>query len=187
MDGETITSSSGSPGAGSPPCALVDDRMSELLAGDLPAAMRRALELHLDGCARCRAELAASARLVTRLRSLPVTARRAVVWQSIERGLAREPARRPYAFALHVGALVAAGVVLAATLVLRNDSVVALLEARLPDRVREWMLGGALRACLLPTLFTLFGAIVAVVALPLLAGRSPEPLFVPAADPERAS
>jgi anti-sigma factor RsiW len=187
MDGDKQILRGDGPDAGSTACTLVDDRISDLLAGDLPVAMRRELDTHLAGCARCRFELAASARLITRLRALPVGASRAAVWQAIERGLAREPARRPDAFALHAGALVAAGVAIAATLVLRNDSVVTLVETHLPDRVRDFVLSGALRSCLLPTLFTLFGAIVAVLALPLLARRAPEPLLVPVAEPESAS
>jgi putative zinc finger protein len=186
MDGET-TPVSDSSSAGSPWCERVDERMSELLAGDLPIATRRELEQHVRHCARCRPEFDAAQQLIVRLRALPTTASSAAVWRSIELGLAREPARRPYAFALNVGALIAAGVVVAATLVLRNDAVVALLESRLPDRLRESLLSGALRSCLLPTLFTLSGAIASLLALPLLAGREREPLLVPVAESESAS
>jgi hypothetical protein len=54
--------------------------------------------------------------------------------------------------------------------------------------VRESLLAGSLRACLLPTLFALFGAIVAVVALPLLAARRPPlPVLALAARGEKVS
>lgn len=187
MDGDWTLSSNDPDGAGTASCAQIDERMSELLAGDLPSNLRGGLELHVRGCARCAAEVAASKELIARLRALPTTASSAAVWRAIELGLAREPARRPYAFALKFAALAAAGVVVAAMLVLRNDALVALVEARLPDRLRESLLSGALRSCLLPTLFTLFGAIASLLALPLLAGRPQAPLLVPAAESESSS
>jgi anti-sigma factor RsiW len=187
MDGDWTLPANDLDGAGSASCAQIDERMSELLAGDLPDSLRGGLELHVRGCARCAAEVAASKELVARLRALPTTARPTAVWRSIELALEREPARRPYAFALKFAALAAAGIVVAATLVLRNDALVALVEARLPDRLRDSLLGGALRGCLLPTLFTLFGAIASLLALPLLAGRSHAPLLVPVAESESAS
>ncbi len=80
------------------------------------------------------------------------------------------------------------GVALASTLALRNERVVAWVEANVPGFVRESLLAGSLRACLLPTLFALFGAIVAVVALPLLAARRPPlPVLALAAQGEKAS
>jgi DNA-binding response OmpR family regulator len=58
---------------------------------------------------------------------------------------------------------------------------------RKQELTRERLIG-SLRACLLPTLFALFGAIVAVVALPLLAARRPPlPALALAAHPEKAS
>jgi len=80
------------------------------------------------------------------------------------------------------------GTALAAALALRNDRVVEWIERNVPDALRELLLIGSLRACLLPTLFALFGAIVAVVALPLLAARRPPlPALALAAHPEKAS
>ena len=80
------------------------------------------------------------------------------------------------------------GTALASTLALRNDRVVEWVERNVPDALRELLLIGSLRACLLPTLFALFGALVAVVALPLLAARRPPlPVLALAAHPEKAS
>jgi len=174
--------------AGDGACGLVAERLSDLLAGDLPFAMRRELESHASGCAACSAELSAAARTVAALRALPVAVRRDAVWSSLERALAREPARRPHAFALEAALLGVLGTALAAALALRNDRVVEWIERNVPDALRELLLIGSLRACLLPTLFALFGAIVAVVALPLLAARRPPlPALALAAHPEKAS
>src|SRR5262249_39295185 len=191
MGGDATASGDGSTsnggGAGGP-CDLLTERLSEVLAGDLPVAMRRELEQHARGCSRCSAEIVSAARLVETLRALPVPVRREVVWRAIEGALAREPSRRPFALALEAALLGVLGIRLAATLALRNDRVVAWIEANVPDFARELLLVGSLRACLLPTLFALFGAIVAVVALPLLAARRPPlPVLALAAHAENAS
>jgi hypothetical protein len=184
--GYSLNGNGGRAGGGA--CGLLAERVSDLLAGDLPLAMRRELESHAGGCATCSAELAAAARTVAALRALPVAVRRDAVWSSLERALAREPARRPHAFALEAALLGVLGTALAAALALRNDRVVEWIERNVPDALRELLLIGSLRACLLPTLFALFGAIVAVVALPLLAARRPPlPALALAAHPEKAS
>jgi len=184
--GGDFSSNGGSAGGGA--CGLLAERLSDLLAGDLPFAMRRELESHASGCAACSAELSAAARTVAALRALPVAVRGDAVWSSFERALAREPARCPYAFALEAALLGVLGTALAAALALRNDRVVEWIERNVPDALRELLLIGSLRACLLPTLFALFGAIVAVVALPLLAARRPPlPALALAAHPEKAS
>jgi anti-sigma factor RsiW len=188
MGGDVTASGNDSASKGGGACDLLAERLSDVLAGDLPVAMKRELELHQRSCARCSAEVESAVRLVTALRAAPAPVRRDAVWSSIEAALAREPARHPLAFALEAVLLGVLGVALASTLALRNDRVVAWVEANVPGFVRESLLAGSLRACLLPTLFALFGAIVAVVALPLLAARRPPlPVLALAARGEKVS
>jgi hypothetical protein len=84
--------------AGGGACGLLAERVSDLLAGDLPLAMRRELESHAAGCATCSAELAAAARTVAALRALPVAVRRDAVWSSLSALAASQ--RAPALFAL---------------------------------------------------------------------------------------
>jgi hypothetical protein len=188
MGGDATASGNGSTSNGGGACDLLSERLSDVLAGDLPVAMRRDLELHARDCPRCSSEIGAAVRVVETLRALPLSVRRDAVWRSLELALAREPARRPHALALEAALLGILGTSLAAALALRNDRVVAWIEANVPDFLRELLLAGSLRACLLPTLFALFGALVAVAALPLLAARRPPlPVLALAAHPENAS
>ena len=55
-------------------CSQVRDWLSEYLDGVLKADRARALEAHLEGCSRCRDELASLAQGTHLLRSLPVVA-----------------------------------------------------------------------------------------------------------------
>jgi anti-sigma factor RsiW len=124
-------------------CARIDARLSELLVGDLPAAMRRELEPHLQRCGRCRSELAACAALAAELAVLPTTASPAASWNRIRLALAAERRSRPMPWLVQVGALAAAALVLAALLVRNRDAL---------------------------ALWFLFGTIAALASLPLLSG-----------------
>src|SRR5687767_10132379 len=103
-----------------PVCDLVTDRMSELLAGDLPAAMRRELDPHLRSCRSCRVELDSFARLVADLKTSPdllsstdIAASVARSWTGIQRAIAAERREQPLPWFVQGLALAAAGVVIA--------------------------------------------------------------------------
>ncbi len=145
-------------------CAAVASRLTELVAGDLPAAMRRELAPHVEQCARCSAEVAVFRSLVGELRELPVTASASRTWAAIERAIAIERRAAPLPAFVEVGTLAAAGLLVAALLVRHGSALAERLGA-----------SPALQPLVLPGLFVLFGAIVSVATLPLLASAARVP------------
>jgi hypothetical protein len=148
-------------------------RLSEWLAGDLPAAMRRELAPHVDACGRCRGEIEFYSTLFAELRALPVSASPARSWASIEAAVAAERRLAPVPWLVQALALAACGLLVATALVRQSPGFASLFSA--PAAIAPW---------LLPGLFALVGAILALSALPLLeaAGRA---VAVPAGRPGR--
>jgi len=166
-----------------PVCDLVTGRMSELLAGDLPAAMRRELDPHLRSCRSCRGELDSFARLVADLKTMPdglssmdVAASVARSWTGIQRAIAVERREQPLPWFVQGLALAAAGVVIASALV-RNSASLAdrftTLTGFSAFSPSSWFsMPDAWKPFLLPLLFVFFGAGVALAALPIFAVRA---------------
>jgi anti-sigma factor RsiW len=154
-------------------CAAVAARVDELVAGDVPAAMRRELEPHVRTCARCRAELESFAALTRELRALPVTASPARCWSAIARTIALERSEQPVPWLVQAASLAAAALLLA-TLLVRNSVPLA-------ERLQSWglelpllrgdLLPVELAPWLLPALFVFGGAVAAMASIPLLIAR----------------
>ncbi|RME74513.1 MAG: hypothetical protein D6776_05155, partial [Planctomycetota bacterium] len=65
-------------------CAQVADALAGYHYGELDPDEERVLELHLEGCERCRAELARLRALVAQLDRLPVPLPSAAEWSRLE-------------------------------------------------------------------------------------------------------
>ena len=152
-------------------CELVALHSSDLLVGDLPVAMRRALTRHASQCPHCSGELSALEETVRVLRDLPLVARVENCWRRVERELAREARRRPQPLWLQTAALMAVGVLLALALCQHSNSAASWFAPHLPSALQATLAAGSdgwLRPFFLPLLFTSIGALGAMMSAPLL-------------------
>lgn len=152
------------PPARPPACAAVAAATSELLLPDGGEPHLVRLRAHLRVCPRCQSDLAQQAAVIVRLRELPVAADSRKSWAGVRLALAQE---RRFAV-LHpprerqvsrdewlVLAVVAAALAWA---LVRLSPLVA----------RAWPTAAPFHLWLLPVLFVAFGALVSLLALPVL-------------------
>jgi predicted anti-sigma-YlaC factor YlaD len=92
-----------------------NERLSEYLDGDLPAADRAALEAHLAACGECTETLASLRRVVAHARALEDRPPATDLWPEIAAAVgARRPLGRTRRFTFSLSQLAAAGIALVA-------------------------------------------------------------------------
>ncbi|MBM4014665.1 MAG: hypothetical protein FJ293_06850 [Planctomycetes bacterium] len=154
-------------------CLEVAAATPELLAPDRGEPHLVRLRAHLRACRTCATDLAAQASVIEQLRQLPVASDSRKSWVALRAALAserRDPvraaARSPQASGEEFALIALIGLALAAALVRLNPLAERALRSA-ETLSAPW---------LLPAAFVAFGALVSLLALPLLRRARPAPL-----------